>query len=390
MSGPEDEPVPGDSRYPGERPRPTGALLGRLPAGLTLVAERIHFRCPQDGVACDLEQTYVVKNPGEARRTWLLVLTPKLAVSARVDGRKVLFGRPPAPAFDRGASSKSKRRWRSTGKGVRPGEKGLFTVPGRTRQRPLRRRWIQVRFGAHGTREIRLATQSVGGFDRISRPRTGAEVAQLLARRDDPFTYHHELRLRDPAGRRRLGGQKGAVSLQVDVPRGQVVTADVKLRCHTVGPRRRCAGRIGPDHDVLHLAVAEAYRFPLGGFVALGVGFTAGGAEAWLRAGLSLRLRDRKDQLALSVETDAQRRASLGLVYQLFLPYTPSSHEMGGHAELGLVLDVAPEARPAIRLGAAFHASFIRINVLADVYPGSFGEDDGPAWRVLLGAGLGL
>ena len=39
---------------------------------------------------------------------------------------------------------------------------------------------------------------------------------------------------------------------------------------------------------------------------------------------------------------------------------------------LGLVLDVMPKVRPAIRLGAAFHVSFIRLNVFGDIYPGEF------------------
>jgi hypothetical protein len=406
VTGPDEKPRPGDSRFPGEHPRPTGALLGPLPEGLTLQSESVRIRCPRSGVACDVHQAFRVKNRGPARHIHLLVLTPTLAVSARIGGRRVLFGPPPRGAKPPDAKPPgakrpdakppgakppaAPRRWASTGKGVRPGAEGLFPVPGRTRHRPLRRRWIEVHFPAGGTREVVLVSQSVGGFDRLSRPRTGPEVAHLLARRDDPFTYHHELRLRDRAARPRPGGRSSRISLRIDVPRGQVVAADVPLRCRVRGPRRWCRGRMEPEHRVLHVAVAEAYRFPLGGFVSLGAAFTRRGAEAWLRAGLSLRLRSRKDELALSVETDASNRASLGLVYQLFLPYTPSSHEMGGHAELGLVLDAAPAVRPAIRLGAAFSASFLRINLLVDIYPGEFGDGGGPAWRLLLGAGLGL
>ncbi len=385
MSGYGDKPRPGDSRYPGDQPRPAGALLARLPAGLTLRGESISVRCRFRGGGCQVRHSFELENRGAAQRVLLHVVTATFTLSVEVQGHKAPLTDPPTPIQPGPA-----RTWQSSGKGVKPGSTRAYKIPGRTRRRRVRHRYVWVDFPAGGRRTVTLITQSVGGFDRTSRPRTQAEVAFALNRRKDNFTYHHELRLRDPEARATPGGATGRIPLEIDVPKSLVVGADVSLRCETHGKRRRCHGSVPSDRSEVRWAVAAMYHFPLGVFVTVGGAVTRHRREFWLRAGLSVLLRQRKDLLTLSGETDAHTRFGLALVYQLFLPYAPSSQEMGAHGELGLVLDVWPKVRPAIRLGAAFHMSVIRLNVLADIYPGEFKDGGAPAWRILLGAGIGI
>jgi len=385
MSGYGEKPRPGDSRYPGDQPRPAGALLSRLPAGLTLGSESLAVRCRFRGGGCLVRHAFTLENRGAARRVLLHVVTATLTLSVEVQGHRAPLTDPPTPISEGPA-----RTWQSSGQGVKPGSTRAFQIPGRTRRRPVRHRYVWVEFPAGGRRTVTLITQSVGGFDRTSRPRTQAEVAFALNRRQDNFTYHHEIRLRDRAARARPGGAAGRIPLEIDVPRSLVVGADVALRCETHGKRRRCRGVVPGDRSEVRWAVAAKYHLPLGVFVTVGAAFTRHRRELWLRAGLSVLLRQRKDLLTLSGETDAHTRFGLALVYQLFLPYTPRAMEMGAHGELGLVLDVWPEVRPAIRLGAAFHMSILRLNVFADIYPGEFKDGGAPAWRIGLGAGIGL
>lgn len=136
--------------------------------------------------------------------------------------------------------------------------------------------------------------------------------------------------------------------------------------------------------------MAEKYRWPVGFFIGAGVAFTHRGAEGLLRGGASLMVRSRKDLVSLSAETDAKRRFSLALTYQLFLPYTPHTMEMGTHFEFGLALDVVPAVRPAIRMGAALHMTVIRLNLLFDLYPGELKKGGGPSWRGIVAIGIGF
>jgi hypothetical protein len=266
-----------------------------------------------------------------------------------------------------------------------------FALPGRPEERPLLRHRLSVSFGAGGRRTLELVSQSVAGFDRTSRPRTQAEVAHAGTRRRDYFTYHHELWLRDPEARPLPGGAAGHVALELDLPRALEVGADVPLQCAHQAARRRCHGLLSSDRERLLLALSARYHRPVGLVAQVGIGATRDGVEAWLRAGASLFLRRRLDLLTLTGETDAQHRFGLGLAYQLFLPYNPNTHEMGAHFELGLVLDCWPEVRPALRLGGAFRFGFIQLGALLDFYPGELDKSaSGPAWRVLLGAGIGL
>lgn len=387
MSGAFEKPRPGDSRYPAEHPRPAGGLLGPLPEGLVLDEEHLAIRCETPG-GCQVTHRFVLHNPGPARTVTLWVLTPVLSIHATVDGTRLEWE---PPRDDAGAEKPSQRTWRSGGRAVAPGRTQTFVLPGRTQERPLARRRLSVSFGAGGRRTLALVSQSVAGFDRTSRPRTQAEVAFTGTRRRDYFTYHHELRLRDPEGRPRPGGAAGHITLEVDLPRDLEVGADVPLRCAKRAARRRCHGQLAPDRERLLLALAAPYKRPVGLFAQVGLGATKDGVEAWLRAGASLFLRRHLDLLTLTGETDAQHRFGLGLAYQLFLPYTPNTHEMGAHFELGLVLDVWPEVRPALRLGGAFHFGFIQLGALLDFYPGELGKRaTGPPWRFLFGAGLGM
>lgn len=136
--------------------------------------------------------------------------------------------------------------------------------------------------------------------------------------------------------------------------------------------------------------MAEKYRHPFGFFLSGGVAFTHRGAEGILRGGASLMVRSRKDLVTLSAETDARERFALALTYQLFLPYTPHSMEMGVHFELGLALDVIPSVSPAIRLGVVGHMTVVRVNLLFDLYPGELQKGGRPSWRGMVAAGIGF
>jgi hypothetical protein len=248
-----------------------------------------------------------------------------------------------------------------------------------------------VTFEAGARHTLTLVSHSVAGFDRQSRPRTQAEVSFAGTRRRDSFTYHHELRLRAPEARTRPGGEAGGVALELDLPRDLELGSEPPLRCAARGGRQRCHGELTPDTERLLIGLAAPYKRPVGFFAQVGVGATRDGAEPWVRVGASLLLRRRLDLLTLSAESDVQHRFGLGLAYQVFLPYRPNLHEMGASFELGLVLDVWPELRPAIRLGGAFRFGFVGLGALLDFYPGELGGDaSGPSWRLLLGAGVGL
>lgn len=395
MSGHGEKPRPGESRFPAEHPRPTGALLGALPADLTLEKESVAFLCTAPGSACEVRHSFVLRSEGPTRAVRLMVITPTLAIHAEVEGIRLDWDlsqgpTPPSDATAPAPSASPERVWTSGGKAVAPGGTRPFALPGRSQSRGLHFRYFQIQFPKGGRRIVTLVSQSVAGFDRLSRPRTQAEVAFVGTRRPDYFTYHHELRLVDPAARPSPGGASGKVGLEIEAPSGLEIGANLGLDCSTARGRRSCQGEIPRDMERLLLGVAPAHRRPVGVFVTAGLGVTDQGVEAWLRGGLSLLLRRRLDLLTLAAETDAQERLSLALVYELFLPYRPSTHEMGAHAELGLVLDVLPVVTPGIRMGAAFHFGFIRVQALIDVYPGEIRQGDSPAWRLLVGAGLGI
>ncbi len=237
---------------------------------------------------------------------------------------------------------------------------------------------------------VTLITNSVGGYDRFRRGRTQPEVAFALTRRKDNFVHHHELPLTDKAARPRPGAGKH-IAVQWDLPANLVLGANTKVTCKKTGSgRQKCTGRLAPKAKRLRWSMAERYRRPFGFFVGAGVAFTHRGVEALLRGGASLMLRGHKDLLTLSAETDAKERFALALTYQLFLPYSPHNWELGAHFELGMVLDVVPKVRPAIRLGAALHMAVVRVNLLWDLYPGELKKGGGPSWRGMAVIGIGF
>ncbi|MFH2005226.1 MAG: hypothetical protein ABI333_01440 [bacterium] len=383
MSGPEDKPVPGDSRFPGEQPRPTGALLGPLPIpSLSIQSESIALRCRFGGGGCSIRQEFVIQNTGDATEVTLSYVTPVMGSSAEVDGRPAQIIAPTQPS--------PTRRWASSGYGVDPGSGARYALPGPKRHRTLLHRRFRARLRARSLTTVALITNSVAGYDRFRRGRTQPEVSFALTRRNDNFVHHHELQLRDPAARSTPGGRARAVRVSVILPRGLTLGSTVALRCKTTTRERRCEGRLGPDTGRWRWSLAQSYKRPVGFFLGAGVAFTTRGAEPLLRGGMSLMVRSRKDLVTLSAETDAKERIALALVYQLFLPYAPHSMQMGGHFELGMVLDVHPAARPAIRAGAAFHFALVRINLLFDLYPGETKTGGAPAWRGIVAAGLGF
>ena len=384
MSGHGERPVPGESRFPGEHPRPNTALLGPLGApSLRLLSERVAIRCRFRGGGCRVTQEYVVRNSGAAIVKDLIFMASAFGVKCRVDGR-------PRDDTVVDLPDQQIRHWSSSGWGVAPESNQRYKLPGPQRKRAITVHRIRVRFPAGATRTIALISRSVGGFDRVRRGRTQPEVSFALTRRKDNFVYHHELLLRDPGARPHPGGAAGELQVSVRVPKDLVLGASVKLTCRVTGRWRDCTGRLRGGDKRLTWSVAERYRRPVGFFVSIGAAMTRHRVEALLRVGASLMVRSRRDLVAFSLETDAKERVAFGLVYQLFLPFMPHSHEMGGHGELGLVLDVAPTVTPAFRAGAAFHFSFVRVNVLFDLYPFEFKKGGRPTWRAMATAGLGF
>ncbi|MDY0004561.1 MAG: hypothetical protein RBU30_24910, partial [Polyangia bacterium] len=59
--GPFDRPSPGDSRFPTEHPRPAGGLLGPMPEGIVLAAERLSLRCEAPGSGCRVRHAFVLR-----------------------------------------------------------------------------------------------------------------------------------------------------------------------------------------------------------------------------------------------------------------------------------------------------------------------------------------
>lgn len=385
MSGAFDKPVKADSRFPGRHPRPNGALLAPLGhAFLRLTAERLRIRCRFAGGGCAVRHELEIRNTGDATTVDLPFISPRMAVLAEVDGKRALVDLRPAPS--------KPRRWSSSGQGLDPATGKKYKLPGPKSHRALRHHRVRVAFGARTKVTLTLITNSVGGYDRFRRRRTQPEVSFAMTRRKDAFVTHHELPLTDPAARTRSRSDK-ALEVEWTLAANLVLGANTKLSCKRTGPRRRrqkCTGRLGATERRLRWSVAEKHRRPVGFFVGAGVAFTHRGNEALLRGGAQLMLRSRKDLLTLSAETDAKSRFALALTYQLFLPYAPHSMEMGAHFELGMALDVVPAVRPAIRAGAAFHMTVIRMNLLFDLYPGELKKGGGPSWRGMFVVGIGF
>ncbi len=384
MSGPKDRPVQADSRFPGEAPRPNGALLGPLPSpALRLESEALRIRCRFGGGGCAVRHDFVVRNAGDATTLALRVISPRMAPLAEVDGIPVQVRTGPSPP--------RRRRLVATGLGVDPSTGDSYELPGSRPWRRLRVHLVLVRLPARGRVTITLITNSVGGYDRFRRARTQPEVSFVGTRRRDHFVHHHELLLVDPWARRPRRGSK--IEVTITLPTGLELGSNTGLACKSErGPRalQRCSGRVSSGLKVLRWSMAERRRRPWGLFVGVGLAFTHRGGEPLLRAGASIMLRRRKDLVSLSAETDARERFGLALSYQLFLPYAPHSAEMGGHFELGLEVDLVPHVRPAIRLGAALHISMVRVGLLLDVYPGEMKKGGGPSWRGQLTAGVGF
>jgi len=385
MSGPADKPVPQDSRFPGQHPRPNGALLAPLGhASLRLTSQRLRIRCRFGGGGCAVRHEYAIRNTGDATTVDLPFISPRMAVMAQVDGKRATVDSGPAPT--------PPRRWSSSGKALDPATGKTYTLPGPKRHRALRHHRVRVAFGARTQVTLTLITNSVGGFDRFRRGRTQPEVSFALTRRKDHMVHHHELSLADPAARPGPG-RRQELRVEWTLPATLVLGANTKLTCRRTGPGRRqqrCTGRLEPGATRLRWSMAERHRRPVGFFVGAGVAFTHRGAEALVRGGASVMVRSRKDLVTLSAETDAKERFALALTYQLFLPYTPHAMEMGVHFELGMALDLVPEVRPAIRAGAGLHMSMVRLNLLFDLYPGELEKGGGPSWRGMVVVGLGF
>jgi hypothetical protein len=380
MSGPKDRPRPGDSRYPGETPRPTGAVLLALPAGVTLEEERLEVRCRFRGGGCRLRQHFRVVS-ATAQVATVRFATPALSVGVRLDGRHVdpRWAEPPARPVP----------WRATGRGVDP-ERGVrYRLPGAAAERASREGSVEVTLPAGARRTLTVVTNSVGGFDRIRRQRTAPEVGFAGIRRRDAFVHHHELRRRPPDGSP-VARPLRPTRLTLDVPRSLLAGASVPLRCQRDARRQICQGEVPVAADAVQWSVAERHRRPVGLSAGAGVAFNNRGAEALLRAAVSLLVRRRRDLVTLAAETDARSRVALALTYELLAPFQPHAYEIGFGGELGLVLDVYPEARPAIRAGATVRFSIAHAAIRFDLYPGEIPKGGGAAWRGLLVLGIGL
>ncbi len=385
MSGAKDNPVAADSRFPGHPSRPNGALVSPLgPPSLRLVSERLRIRCRFGGSGCAVRHDFVIQNTGDATTLDLPFVSPRMAPLAEVDGKRAVVNSVPTP--------KVPRRWSSTGRGLDPATGKTYNLPGPNKHRVLRHHRVRVTFRARAQVTLTLITNSVGGYDRFRRGRTQAQVSFAMTRRHNHFVHHHELPLTDPEARPRPSTGP-AIQVEWILPANLVLGANTKVTCQRSGsgrPEQKCTGRIAPTAKQLRWSTAEKYRRPVGFFLSAGVAFNNRGAEALLRGGASLMVRSRKDLVSLSAETDAKERFALALTYQLFLPYTPHSKEMGLHFELGMALDVVPQVRPAIRLGTALHMTVVRVNLLFDLYPGELKKGGGPSWRGIIAAGIGF
>lgn len=189
------------------------------------------------------------------------------------------------------------------------------------------------------------------GHDRRRWRRLLVEQSHLLHARPDFFVYHFAAAGPD--------GPPGSV--HIERPPGTSARARV-------------------EGGALRVAAAARRAFPLG--ATLGLGLALGNPElpgegtvarGLARAGLDLLL-PWGDALAVSADLATRfadrHQLAAALVYQLYTPTLPFLIvPLGAHLEAGPALDLYPELRPGLRLGAAAHLSGLGVLLSADLFP---------------------